>query len=869
MQRRTKSYDSLVAPSPIVPTCRSSSSTSRTGRYTMSPLSQEVRAESPALMLSDSKSDQMTDFLKYIETPSGAPQSTGARDIFRAGQRRLRQLAQRPRKNLDPKSKAEETARQLMALQEGGFLPSHVALSPKLAPKRSSHKQSLDSSRSSSRSISNLSFKSSSRRDVESIGQPWLSDPLEKKDKPDTQASHPSSLDLRELTSMVEAAVSCPAQPDDIDPPPYRPVEISEQSASRPNENRTSTLNPPSDQNTRRIEGIEEGDTAASRPDTDAPGQSADSRRSSTESKASASGPVLASTQNTQTQPPPTLKLFPDTLPPRVSSKGAWRISGGRPAAPGGALPLAPAQRAMIEPVSECTKLEADSTSTERQPSTAPDNRNKGTSGEPQGKEDTDSSKSEPPKKSCRRPSSLPMCAIDAFPIPAPMRPLPSLPEMGPTVTVHERTTSARPASSTRLMLVGKRSTAENDIEIIGEINSEPAGFASNALGPNTLVRTGPNRAERVMALKKRDVTTGRLYLNGLDPPEEGNEEEQPADALTPEPETSRDDENISDARKNIEHQPDCNKRYQRIVASEPPSPPPRSPPPMNPARHSTGQAGRQFPASSKKWDQGFSEELELQSRLNKTTGVQRSGSVHSSSTQERLAKEKSLKVRSESPLPSSDDDCTGASKRTRPAAGRRRRSRPTPLAFREQATNRPRSAKKSLSGHKIPLTPRDYRLHGFEGHSPESYHSQRTNQSQESRDARQSTQIIEALEERITHLERQNKILQAALLAALDVGTKQSLESVLGGLTTPPATATPGTGRSFSSETSTSVSTRARKSYSRRSKKPPFRPESWIASPGSSRRGSYGTDDSANVQELEDMMEDLDLDWMSEKPEA
>ena len=70
---------------------------------------------------------------------------------------------------------------------------------------------------------------------------------------------------------MVEAAVSCPAQPDDIDPPPYRPVEISEQSASRPNENRTSTLNPPTDQKTRRMEGIEEGDIAASRPDTDAP----------------------------------------------------------------------------------------------------------------------------------------------------------------------------------------------------------------------------------------------------------------------------------------------------------------------------------------------------------------------------------------------------------------------------------------------------------------------------------------------------------------------------------------------------------------------------------------------------------------------
>ncbi|PYH45403.1 uncharacterized protein BP01DRAFT_51083 [Aspergillus saccharolyticus JOP 1030-1] len=858
----------------------SSSSTSRTGHFTMSPLSQEFRAESPSLIPSESKNDQMTDFLKYIETPSGATQSTGARDIFKAGQRRLRQFAQRPRKNLDPKSKAEETARQLMALQEGGFLPPHVSLSPKIGPK-SSQKKSLDSSRSSARSISNLSFKSTSRRDVESIGQPWLTDSLEKKHKPEPQASHLSSLNLQELTSLVEAAVSGPAQPDDVDPPPYRQAEIPE-SVLRANQSQKESSHEPSNQTKRRMDCIKEGGTAASGPGSgvsvpcptvnsgkraksnrdefqSTKNQDTDSPRSSTESKASRPGPASTDTQNASAQPPPSLKLFPDTLPSRVSSKGAWRISTGRLQGPSVSLPLSPGQQAMVETGAGCTEMETDAAIKEQQSNVTQNNPNKEAPGEPEG-EGVESSKSELPKKTCRRPSSLPMCAIDAFPLPAPMRPLPSLPELSPAVTVHERNVSAQPAS-TRLMLNGgKRPTLET--------KDKSAGVSSSMPEPSSLVRTGPTRAERLMS-QKRDASTVRLYLNGLEPSQEGNEEEErPSRALTPDIEGSKNGGDMADAPKRVDDQLNSNKRCQRILASEPPSPPPLSPPPMNPARHSTGQTGgRQFRSASKRLNSPLPEDLDSRTRLNTADGVQRSGSVRSSSTQDRLAKEKSLKVGSESPLPSSDDDCTGGSRRSRPTTGRRRRPRPTSLTFREQATSRPRSAKKSLSGHKIPLTPRDYRPHSLEGYSPDSYYSQSTNQSRNSQNTRQSAQIIEALEERITHLERQNKILQAALLAALDVGTKQSLESVLGGLTTPPATATVtlGTGRSFSSETSTSASTTHRKQYLRRSKKPPFRPESWIASPGSSRRGSYETDD---VQELEDMIEDLDLEWMSEKSE-
>jgi hypothetical protein len=44
-------------------------------------------------------------------------------------------------------------------------------------------------------------------------------------------------------------------------------------------------------------------------------------------------------------------------------------------------------------------------------------------------------------------------------------------------------------------------------------------------------------------------------------------------------------------------------------------------------------------------------------------------------------------------------------------------------------------------------------------------------------------------------------------------------------------------------------------------------RPESWIDSPGSSLRSDYQTDDSDSIIGLEDMMEDLEVTWLSDRP--
>jgi hypothetical protein len=159
--------------------------------------------------------EDITELHRFLQSPSTTPASqvTGARELLKAGQRRLRQLAQLQWKPTDPKTKAEEASRHLLVLQQEGFLslPASAA------------KKSLDSVMSGSRSASSFGFRSSSQRDVEKIGQPWLENPLEVSATQHIKSPEPSPLDLGNLTSMVEAAVSFPFHFDDAYPPPYQP----------------------------------------------------------------------------------------------------------------------------------------------------------------------------------------------------------------------------------------------------------------------------------------------------------------------------------------------------------------------------------------------------------------------------------------------------------------------------------------------------------------------------------------------------------------------------------------------------------------------------------------------------------------------
>ncbi|PYI02987.1 hypothetical protein BO78DRAFT_422020 [Aspergillus sclerotiicarbonarius CBS 121057] len=845
---------------------------------TLTPDQWQSRDNVPSSEAADMKDDNATDFAKFIEAQSPITGSTGAREMLKAGQRRLRQLAQRQRKSTDPKIKAEESARQLLALQEGGFLPSPVPV-PAGVPKISGHKKSLDSSRSSSRSISNLSFRSSSRRDVENIGQPWLTDPLEKKDRQELRANHLSALDLRELTSLVEAAVSLPPQFDDANPPPYQPptpakdskVEMQGVNQNPSGEQESDAL--PADTRSNDEKALIHKDQAGglvSDENAKPTGLRVDSEATNKPPSSSSSGSLSTPT----TQSTLSLKLFPDTIPPRNPSRGAWRISNARPLALNRPLPAAPiSERTSIDSTTEYSQP-ADSMSLKEDRVTQKVSdtiRSASFDAGKSGKEPMASPVNEKisQKKGCRRPSSLPMCTIEAFPLPAPMRPLPSLPES--TSAVDIRNASSKSVSSARLVLDGKRPAASAQDE------SAKSGTPAMS-GPVPPVRTGQSRAERVHALKMRDMSASRLYLKDSETPREVEEDQPSEPAKSPQEAIPQEHGETRAPKPETEKPADGNKRYQRKVASDPPSPPPVSPPPANPSRHLISHSiGRRYCTTPINCGATSAREAAPQVPISsRDPPIRRASSTRSTASSQESATEQNSGSRAEIPIPSSDDECTSASAhqdRARPTSSKRRRMRPAPLTLAEPASHKVRATKKSSSDHAYPFTPKGHRSRVSERSSPRSHLSHSTHHSQDSRSShRQSSQVIRSLEERIAHLERQNRVLQAALLAALDVGVKDNLESVLGGSATSLSTTatTPATGSSFSSTThSSSLDESMAEERRRHRKQPPYRPTSWIASPESSRRGSYDTGDSDNVRELEDMIEDMDFDWMSDKSDA
>ncbi|GLA62905.1 hypothetical protein AtubIFM54640_004041 [Aspergillus tubingensis] len=898
MQQSNGSHDSLIAPSPIVPTGRPSSLNTSRSAYTMSSLAHEPRQSRDTLQSSehlDLRDENATDFAKFIESQGPITGSTGAREMLKAGQRRLRQLAQRPKKSTDPRSKAEESARQLLALQEGGFLPTNVPVPAGVPSKRSTHKKSLDSSRSSSRSISNLSFMANSRRDVESIGQPWLTDPLEKKDRPEVSTNHLSALDLRELTSLVEAAVTIPPRFDDANPPPYQPpVPAKDVKADAQSENQDPAVaitvadttsgskekqslgsSDAANPSIQVVSSEEQGPDTQSEDNVPNDGKASDNDQSGLKSDEDAKSPGLVidsevankpatsssgSSSTPTSQTTPSLKLFPDTMPPRNSSKGAWRISNTRSLALNRPLPASPdpeqssvdSNKESSQPTDSTTVKEGCGTQEVTEPMSSAD----------VGKSDKEplANEKNSQKKGSRRPSSLPMCTIDAFPLPAPMRPLPSLPESTAASGAHSRSASSRSAPLARLVL-DERNQASNAHD-----ESAKATLAmSNSL---PLVRTGLSRAERVHALKMRDMSASRLYLKESETPREEEEDYQPPRGAK-EPEEAMAQERVEAYAPRPESEKSANRnvRYQRKVASDPPSPPPLSPPPSKPSRHQISQSiGRRYCSTPLTGSAVLARDSEPQMPpASRDAPVRRSSSTRSvTSSHERARKEQDPVGRSDVPIPSSDDECTSASARqdqARPTSSRRRRMRPAPLTMTEHRSHKMRATRRSSD---YCLSPGSHRTRASGRASPQSHHTQSSYYSRDSRSSHHDT--IRALEGRIAHLERQNKILQAALMAALDVG---SVESLLGGSATSLSTSanTPATGRSFSSTNSSSLDESMVDDRRRsRRRQPPYRPTSWIASPVSSRRGSYDTEDSENVRELEDMIEDFDMDWMSER---
>jgi hypothetical protein len=107
-------------------------------------------------------------------------------------------------------------------------------------------------------------------------------------------------------------------------------------------------------------------------------------------------------------------------------------------------------------------------------------------------------------------------------------------------------------------------------------------------------------------------------------------------------------------------------------------------------------------------------------------------------------------------------------------------------------------------------------------------------------------------LEDRVANLERQNQILQAALMAALNAGVKNPFEG-LGDSALPPGFAHLGHANQYQSRFTP-------------------RPESWVSSSHSSENSGFETPGSyregrPHVRQLDNMMEDIESGgWMSDK---
>ncbi|KAL5341513.1 hypothetical protein BJX70DRAFT_53735 [Aspergillus crustosus] len=925
MQKNNAFERTLEAPGPTIPTYRPSSQSSKR-TYTMSALAPKYQQylsmaddihppEKPKAQASNENVTEIVRFLQTHSTPQVPSQSTGAKDMFKAGQRRLK-LALRNKKGTDSKAKEEDVSRQLAALQQQGSFPRSQY-------RRWGHK-SVASTASSSKSVSNLSFKSSSKRDIETIGRPWLENPLERRDAPGSKASSQvSSLDLRDLASFVEAHVNFasfddsnlgpyedpsdhftkpPATPTsaiDHTPRSFIPSEIVR--APTPstelghNDNRELPVS-------LRINGPAQSQLPALRQKLGRqPSRELQPNSTSTVSKPPSSS-WSTSSKGSSAPVTPVLKLFPDTLPPRVSSKAALRIPTSRSPTPIRSLSPAPGSqsttslasvvemdhRDMRNSSSSLPKIQEDilATRTREQPTYAEPEQPSAIPAERLITEDTRN-------KRIYRHSSLPPGAIDAFPIPAPVRPLPIIPQIervqsaGIQQSSQDKQTtsdSTRPQPETSTTLppyinVSEPSSPENSKGSSRGRNSpfprlprlayehrdhdsapSTASILPAPIQPRrgSLGKTTRSREDKVRSVIMRDLAHSRHQ-------KKSNQDETEATSPEHQKENQLALPNRGDSRL-------AHRQYQRKISPGPCSPPPMSPPPSNPPRQSL--QGRRYVTSPASTMTATIENYESLARpsSNRNHRIYPRDSVNAEVKPEREFMEHDAD-RPETPLPSSDDEGPVADfywNPPRKTRGRRRRDKPAPIVVDNPASERGRSLKKQhTTASREPPTPQTHKRPNLKKTS-EPHLSPNEYQTYDPNDYREpEPKPNPSLEGRIEHLERQNKILQAALLAALDVGVKQDLSSLLGASAVSLTTnATPPlTGRSFSSTTNTSTSEAPSVEQDRhnRNQKPPYHPNSWNGSPDSFDRHHYDSE-GAETRDLEEMIDEFDLDWLSDR---
>ncbi|KAJ0424271.1 hypothetical protein BJY00DRAFT_259051 [Aspergillus carlsbadensis] len=947
----------LVAEAPTIPTYRPSSQSSKR-TYTMSALApkyQQYLSMADEVQITDKSharpsNENVNDIVRYLQTHTasqGNPQATGARDMFKAGQRRLKLALRTNKKVTDSKAKTDDAARQWVALQQEGAFPRSRYRKPEQKPEQNKTAPSITSN---TKSVSDLSFNSNSKRDVETMGRPWLDNPLESRDELGSKGSSSqlSSLDLRDLASFVEAAVNFSSEFDDSNPPPYQP--LTEQ-LSKPNEGAAPLLDlnlqsdTPSTSNsstTARSSEDVSRNSSYELPRTQLNGRTqlrtprgqqnvslkrhmnsirlakvanlrqsgnqhfAELRPSGEMSIPSRPPRTSSSTSSKGTSAPPTpvLKLFPDTMPPRMSSKGVLRVPTGRSPTPSQSFPQPPVPQktntlaAVVEPGNRDSINSSSSLSKIEEYAAGPREEKPHISVERGRRPENNAGGEEPQDKQTkhsRRSSSLPPDAIDAFPIPAPIRPLPTVPEPSSRPQTHEmRRPSVDPStdqtdSRRRESELQARAPPHISVSTPGSPGKSQA-FSRGRASPfpslvtktdpstiqdtaeaagllqsrrSSLGKAGRSREEKVRSLIFRDLAASRCKK---DPGKTPMSESPPTGAQKLQASSHR-----IEATSTLR----ADRQYQRKISPGPSSPPPNSPPPSDPPRHTL--QGRRYGITATSTMAATIENFENLSRpaqdrnvhVSRKTNARRAEPKHSRRSMEQT----NYDERAETPLPSSDDEGPAGGFYWNPSqkAAKRRRPRPAPILIDEPSPPRGRTLKKlhDLGGLSSP-TPQGHKARTSE----RSHHPHFTPFDHQSHNVHShyavEPKVNPSLEGRIEHLERQNKILQAALLAALDVGVKQDLSSLLSASAASMSTnpTPPLTGRSFSTTTNTSTSEAQSAGQERRGRndKASYRPESWVTGSDSLRKDIYESEDSADVRDLEEMMDDFDLDWLSDR---
>ncbi|KAJ5734930.1 uncharacterized protein N7483_000055 [Penicillium malachiteum] len=852
--------------------------------------------------------------------------------------RRLLQFTQRQKKESSlPRSKSDENKKQIEALQREGYLLSSAK--PKSGLDRP--KNSMDRSKTSfdwPKNSLERKFSKSKKQDVEAIGRPWLSRSDSNRSSNDPKRRL-ASLDLDDFGSMLDVAVSL-SEFDDTSPPPYQPstpnalvsrgspipssLSTSALSMPRPSSEACSRDNDRSMSSSASVAGTQASglkDDELSRPSSSIKSSTRIVDQDSQASSRPSSIPSISATTTTEqslgsepdtaqtaqqpkapshsppnppgnTPSPPSLKLFPDVAPPRISSKNAWRLSGTpryqtttktAPPAKSDVSAESPKPRASLEmrrPQTETASLAStkneeeptcsgamgiaistDSPSTEvKRPQTVP---------EPvQGQ-----------RKS--RPPSLAMGTLKAFPLPAPTRPLPSIPKpntLAPPVDSRIPSTVRAIRSASKICDIQNSQPSPIAEEPPRDPDTRPATvLGQTSIGrssddddekssPQTTLERPKSASPEQCTPRRRSSSIGVSRIQEFpESPDRSDDQVANGQPLADSPVLGKLPEKPHGkraTRKGLHINPRADRKHLPFGL---PSPPPTASLPAEPTLQQSTErmVHRNYTAPisssanhSKNMDMSYgphSHRASMISRSNSSRSSLRHESIPESSFEHSSAK-------AESPLASSDDEAFG------PSGGKQR-----PLLIDENQTQKPRAqtvrrgyetadgrsrpGRLRYPGPIRPSTPQGRKNNGADKSlSPQSAYSQSTMRSRDSHSSHRvptsSQTANQILEDRIAKLEHQNQVLQAALMAALNAGIKPNID--LHESAAPLNFNAAGASNSYQGRFAP-------------------RPDSWMSSSRGSELSGFDTpgsvrDARANTRQLENMFEDGEAGWLSDK---